>query len=73
MGLEIYKVSRDHFEPDDGGRLCFPCNACRHRHGTDKDEPCIRCDWNLGAKDDDELPANVELTGVPPTDATKGD
>ena len=58
MGLETYQVARDHFEPDENTHLCFPCSACRHRHGTDKEEPCIRCDWNLGAKSDDELPPN---------------
>ena len=63
MGLDLYKVRRDHFEPEDDTGLCFPCCACRHRHGTDKDEPCIRCDWNLGAKEDDELTPNAELTG----------
>ena len=58
MGLETYHVARDHFEPDENTHLAFPCCACRHRHGTDKEEPCIRCDWNLGAKPDDELPPN---------------
>ena len=55
MGLETYQVARDHFEPDDNTHLTFPCCACRHRHGTDQEEPCIRCDWNLCAKPDDEL------------------
>lgn len=63
MGLETYQVARDHFEPDDSTHLAFPCCACRHRHGTDKDEPCIRCDWNLGAKGDDELPPNEVIQG----------
>lgn len=65
MGLETFQVARDHFEPDDNTHLAFPCYACRHRHGTDKEEPCIRCDWNLGAKPDDELPPNAELCGGP--------
>ena len=64
MGLETYQVARDHFEPDDDStHLAFPCCACRHRHGTDKEEPCIRCDWNLAAKGDDELPPNANMTG----------
>ena len=63
MGLETYQVARDHFEPDENTHLAFPCCACRHRHGTDKEEPCIRCDWNLGAKPDDELPPNAALSG----------
>lgn len=59
MGLEAYGVIRDHFEADDHkpGELRFPCNVCRHRHGTDKDEPCIRCDWNICSKEDDEFGA----------------
>lgn len=70
MGLEAYSVRRDHFEPDDNTPgLCFPCNVCRYRHGTDKDEPCIRCDWNLNAKEDDELPHNASGK---PTDAAGG-
>lgn len=71
MGLETYQVARDRFEPDENTHLAFPCCACRHRHGTDKDEPCIRCDWNLSAKGDDELPPNIEVTGRPPAAATK--
>ncbi len=59
MGLETYQVARDHFEPDENTHLAFPCCSCRHRHGTDKEEPCIRCDWNLGAKPDDELTPNA--------------
>ncbi len=69
MALDCYRVRRDHFEPYDADTgLCFPCNACRYRHGTDKDEPCIRCDWNLGAKPDDELTPNAELRGRPLAD-----
>lgn len=67
MGLEAYSVRRDHFEPEDNTGLCFPCCACRHRHGTDREEPCIRCDWNLGAKGDDELPPltpNAKVSGA---------
>lgn len=60
MGIDLYRVQRDHFELDDAGmRLCFPCSVCKHRHGSDKDEPCIRCDWNMGALPDDELPPNA--------------
>lgn len=56
MGLEAYLVNRDRFEPDDEkSHLAFPCCACKFRHGSDRDEPCIRCDWNLGSKSDDEL------------------
>lgn len=28
-------------------RLAFPCCVCTHRHGSDRDEPCIRCTNNL--------------------------
>ncbi len=57
MGMELYKVSRDKFELDEGDhQLAFPCCVCRHRYGTDKEEPCIRCDWNMACKNDDELP-----------------
>ena len=55
MGLDLYKVPRDHFAESDGGMFAFPCSACKHRYGEDTDEPCIRCDWNLRAKSDDEL------------------
>lgn len=64
MGMDQYCVRRDHFELDDSGMyLCFPCSVCQHRHGSDKDEPCIRCDWNMGALPDDELPANAAVSG----------
>lgn len=56
MSMDQYHVRRDHFELDDSGMsLCFPCSVCQHRHGSDKDEPCIRCDWNMGALSDDEI------------------
>ena len=68
MGLEEYGgVKRDHFEPDHENGFCFPCCACKHRYGTDKEEPCIRCDWNMGAKPEDELAPNEKLTIRPPT------
>ena len=59
MGLPSYKVKRDKFEASDNGMgLGFPCNVCKHRHGTDKDEPCLHCDWNANAVQDDEVPPN---------------
>jgi len=44
-------VIRDRFEIDTSFEtvLSFPCCVCTHRHGTDKDEPCIRCEHNLFA------------------------
>ena len=66
MGLENYRVRRDHFEPDDAGAgLDFPCFICQHRHGTANEEPCIRCDWNLNAMEDDDLPDNASFSREP--------
>ena len=52
MALSDYLVVRDHFEAEDRAGLSFPCCACIHQHGSDKDEPCIRCDWNSNALPD---------------------
>lgn len=30
-------------------KFAFPCCVCTHRHGSDRDEPCIRCTHNLNA------------------------
>lgn len=55
MGLESFVVPRDKFELDEPkGGLSFPCCVCKHRNGTDRDEPCRHCDHNLGAVADDE-------------------
>lgn len=45
-------VLRDRFEVDPSfeTRLAFPCCVCLHRHGSDRDEPCIRCTNNLNAE-----------------------
>lgn len=44
-------VIRDHFEVDKAfeTRLSFPCCVCINRHGSDRDEPCIRCSNNLNS------------------------
>ena len=41
----------DRFEVDTAfeTKLAFPCCVCTHRHGSDRDEPCIRCTNNLNA------------------------
>ncbi|TJY57398.1 hypothetical protein E4T66_18500 [Sinimarinibacterium sp. CAU 1509] len=51
MSLEQYRVARDHFEVDEASaaQLAFPCNVCRHRHGSDRAEPCRSCDHNANA------------------------
>jgi hypothetical protein len=43
---------RDRFtvDPEFETRLAFPCCVCIHRHGTDRDEPCIKCQHNLSAE-----------------------
>ncbi len=45
-------IIKDRFEVDRSleTRLAFPCCVCIHRHGTDLDEPCIRCEHNLNAE-----------------------
>ena len=42
---------RDRFEVDKlfETRLAYPCCVCLHRHGTDRDEPCIYCEHNSNA------------------------
>jgi len=42
---------RDHFQIDKAfeTRLAFPCCVCVHRYGSDRDEPCCRCEHNLNA------------------------
>jgi len=49
-------VTSDKFEVDPAfeTRLAFPCCVCLHRHGTDRDEPCIRCENNLNAQIPDD-------------------
>lgn len=43
---------RNHFEIDPAfeTRLAFPCCVCLHRHGSDRDEPCDKCEHNLNAE-----------------------
>lgn len=50
-GLKDWLCDGDKFEPEVGGisRLDFPCCACRHRAGTDNDEPCRTCGHNINA------------------------
>ena len=46
--LESVLKNRDKFKLDNKSFcLAFPCNVCVHRHGTDRDEPCISCGHNL--------------------------
>ncbi len=49
--FEDWDVIKDRFEIDPVFeiKLAFPCCVCIHRHGTDKDEPCIHCEHNLRA------------------------
>ena len=57
MSIDTYVVNRDKFEPEDqasGFQLCFPCCACKWRHGADYEEPCRTCDHNASAQDDDQ-------------------
>ncbi|HKI53634.1 MAG TPA: hypothetical protein VJ987_05880 [Anaerolineales bacterium] len=56
MSLENYNVSRDKFELDEKTQVmfAFPCNVCNYRFGTDRQEPCLHCDHNIGAEPDDE-------------------
>ena len=52
MSLAEWTCDDDKFEPQEVGltRLSFPCNACKHRDGTDSDEPCRSCGHNLNSK-----------------------
>lgn len=57
MALNEYVVARDNFSLDEGHHdrgLAFPCSCCKHRSGTDRDEPCRSCDHNLNAESADE-------------------
>ena len=52
MSLRDYvAIPRDKFELQelvtDG--FDFPCGLCKHRHGTDRDEPCRTCDHNINS------------------------
>ena len=42
-------IATSKFEPDENSHLAFPCCSCKHRHGTDKEEPCASCGHNLNA------------------------
>lgn len=55
MGLNDYAVPRDKFQLEEKhiNGFAFPCGECRHRHGTDSEEPCTSCDHNLNAGDAD--------------------
>lgn len=48
--LEEHTI-RDRFQVDEQFTrgLDFPCCVCAHRHGTDCDEPCVRCTNNANA------------------------
>ena len=57
MALIDYAVQRDKFEADEvTNGFDFPCGVCIHRHGTDMDEPCRTCDYNMRSVPDDEVP-----------------
>lgn len=46
-------VPRDKFEPEYQGRgFEIPCCWCKHRHGSDDQEPCRTCDHNANAVED---------------------
>lgn len=52
--LDSVQPNKDKFELDDKNfGLAFPCNVCVHRHGTDRDEPCISCGHNLRSEEVD--------------------
>lgn len=52
MSLEEYVTKgRDKFEPIVSKTgFAFPCSACKYRYGTDEEEPCRSCDYNINAK-----------------------
>lgn len=55
MSLADYLVPRDKFKEDEKIEgLAFPCNGCRYRNRSDRDEPCLHCDHNLGSEPEDE-------------------
>lgn len=49
--LSERRIIRDRFEVDVRFEttLAFPCCVCKHRHVTDREEPCILCEHNLAA------------------------
>ena len=48
MSLKDYEVENDNFEVQEKHcGFAFPCGACKHCFGTDKDEPCRYCGHNL--------------------------
>jgi len=50
MPLEDYKVDRDKFECDKGGRIAFglpfPCCCCRFQKTRMIEDPCCKCGHN---------------------------
>lgn len=57
MGIEEYKVVRDHFEARLDLGYGFPCCACKHIDQKAHEEPCRSCDHNVNAVREDD-PAN---------------
>ena len=49
MSIRDYSVERDHFNYDNKHAMDFPCCVCTHNVVSDRDEPCRRCDHNIGA------------------------
>lgn len=49
MAYQFPVVARDKFEPDEEGHMAIPCCWCKHRHGSDTQEPCRTCDHNCNA------------------------
>ena len=52
MALADYEVVSDKFEPPAGsvGGFAFPCCCCRHRDGSQYEDPCSQCGHNLNAE-----------------------
>lgn len=48
MTEHIPTVARDKFAPEES-HFAVPCCWCKHRHGSDADEPCRTCDHNFNA------------------------
>lgn len=70
MGLNDHHVVLDKFEFDEEKfAFFFPCCACKHRMGTDYEDPCRTCGHNTRCVRD-EVPPNAALTGSDGSAAT---
>ena len=61
MGIDEYRVPNDKFEHEICNGLDFPCDCCKHRHGTDIEEPCLSCGHNLNSTCEDDTETIVVL------------